>query len=908
LKNNNSEESQEVQAMSAPVYKKIIVQYQDDNGDAVSVDSENPLPVSANLTLSAGDYTVAGSVLAIPTGTYTVAGSFTATPVGTQPVSGTITATPTGTYTVAGSVTSIPSGIHTIVPTGTFTVAASAQGQKNSNSSFPVVIASDQSNVGVSLNALNYPASTKNSTTTQLNAFATFTGVLETILNQQAAQISIFSDQPFSLYVDQFLDATTTYPVSTDVFSRNSLGSLGGYELNENVTLPGNYFRIRITNNGGSTTTSLNCSTTFGIMATGPRSITSLGNNKSAINEINGNSIDSNTGTATGGTIRVVIATNQPAITVAPTGTQSISGTVTATPTGTYTVAGTVTATPTGTYTVSGTVAANPTGVYTVTNNGTQTVAGNVTANPTGTYTVAGTTTATPTGVYTVTNSGTQAVSGTVTAAPTGTQAVSGTVTATPTGTYTVLGTVTANPTGAYTVAGTTTATPTGVYTVTNSGTQTVAVSGVVNQSFASSSTDAFGKLRVTEPTTLGDYHHVSGENPEMLTKTSGSGTGTVDFGTSSYILSVGTANGDYAIHQSRMYHHYLPGKSQLFLQSFCIGTARVNTAKRSGYFDDRNGIFFQQAGDGTLSFVFRTYVTGAAVDTVVTQANWNHDTCNASILGTGVLPNGSNAVNYGVAGSWTLDITKVQLIMLDFQWLGVGRLRVGFVHDGNWIIAHEFYHSNYISNVYWTQPSLPIRCEIRNTGTASGTATMKQICSTVMSEGGYLETGLVNSINSSLSGITITNGGDTIALVAIRLKNSLNGDLVRGIVRAKQASIIVTDGPVYAQLVRFDSHTTITGGSWVSSGSDSIVEYNVTATAYSGGTVVSSQFVEAAASKNTTGSGEIVNPVSNKRGFIAQNYDSSDSGAYALCATALGTANNVGIKAYGSLQWSETR
>ena len=84
MKNNNSEESQEVQAMSAPVYKKIIVQYQDDNGDAVSVDSENPLPVSANLTLSAGDYTVAGSVLAIPTGTYTVAGSFTATPVGTQ--------------------------------------------------------------------------------------------------------------------------------------------------------------------------------------------------------------------------------------------------------------------------------------------------------------------------------------------------------------------------------------------------------------------------------------------------------------------------------------------------------------------------------------------------------------------------------------------------------------------------------------------------------------------------------------------------------------------------------------------------------------------------------------------------------------------------------------------------------
>ena len=475
-------------------------------------------------------------------------------------------------------------------------------------------------------------------------------------------------------------------------------------------------------------------------------------------------------------------------------------------------------------------------------------------------------------------------------------------MTATPTGIYTV------STSGTQAVSGTVTATPTGIYTVSNSGTQTVSVSGVVSQEFVSGSVDAFGKLRVSEPITLGDYHHVSGENPGMLTKTSGSGTGTIDVGTSSYILSVGTANGDYAIHQSKMYHHYLPGKSQVFLQSFCFGAARINTAKKSGYFDDRNGIFFQQAGDGTLSFVFRTYVTGAAVDTVVTQANWNHDTCNTSILGTGVLPNGSNAVNYGVAGSWTLDVTKVQLLMLDFQWLGVGRLRVGFVHDGQWIIAHEFYHSNYISNVYWTQPSLPIRCEIINTGAASGTATMKQICSTVMSEGGYLETGSINMVHSSLTGRTITNGGDTIPLIAIRLKNSLNGDLMRGIVRAKQASIIVTDGPVFTELVRFDSHTTITGGSWASYGSDSIIEYNVTATAYSGGTAVSGQFVEAAASKNSTGSGELVNPTSNKQGFITQNYNSSESEAYAICVTALGTVNNVGIKAYGSLQWSETR
>lgn len=435
-----------------------------------------------------------------------------------------------------------------------------------------------------------------------------------------------------------------------------------------------------------------------------------------------------------------------------------------------------------------------------------------------------------------------------------------------------------------------------------------VTVAGLVEQIFSERNTDAFGKLRVSQPTTLGDYHHISGENPEMLLKTSGSGAGSADVPTSSYILSVGTGDGDYAIHQSKMYHHYLPGKSQLILESFCLGSARNNTLKRVGYFDDRNGIFLQQSGNGSLSFVLRSYITGGVGDTVIPQAQWNQNTCNTSITGTGILPNGENASNYGIAGTWNLDVTKTQLLMIDFQWLGVGRIRIGFVHDGNWIVAHEIYNSNYGTNVYWTQSSLPIRCEMRNNGVATGTATMKQICATVMSEGGYLETGLVNLRHSSLTGRTIQNGGDSMCVLAIRLKNSFNGDLVRGIVRALQASLIITNSPVFFELVRFNTHTSITGGSWFSHASDSIVEYNATATGYSNGVVVSGQFLEAAKSVNTTSAGAIVNPVTNKRGFITQNYDSSESEAYGIVVTALDSSNNINIKVYAALQWSETR
>jgi hypothetical protein len=435
------------------------------------------------------------------------------------------------------------------------------------------------------------------------------------------------------------------------------------------------------------------------------------------------------------------------------------------------------------------------------------------------------------------------------------------------------------------------------------SGNVIASVTGTVTQALVPEATDAFGRLRVSDPTTLGDYHHVGGENPEMILKTSGSGTGSLNTLTSSYVLSVGTGTNDYAIHQSAMYHHYLPGKSQLINSSFVLGSPRTNTVKRVGYFDDYNGIFFEQASDGTLAWVERRFINGVITENRITQSNWNKDTCNTSISGTD-----SGAINFGKFGSWTLDPTKTQLTYVDFQWLGVGRLRVGFVHDGLWIIAHEFYHSNTLPTVYWTQPSLPIRCEIRNTGAATGTAEMNQICATVMSEGGYFETGLVNSINSSLLGRELTNGGSTLPVIAIRLKNSFNGLPVRAIVRVQQVAMLCTNGPVYYELRRFDSHTAITGGSWQSYGNDSVVEYNTTATGYTGGISVAADFLSAAASKGTTTQGSIDNPVANKRGFITQNYDSTNSNCYALIATALGNQNNVQIQVYGSMQWSETR
>jgi hypothetical protein len=167
----------------------------------------------------------------------------------------------------------------------------------------------------VAIASLNYPQSSGNNSTAQLGAGATFTGTIETVLSMQAAQIEIVCDQPYTLIVEQFIDLAGTKKSSKD--SDYTFTRLAGVPTNENITLPGNYFRIKVTNNGGSPTTTLQIDTTFGIMNTGPYTLTNLGNSKVSVNELNGTAIDTNSGNKSAGTQRMVIATDQPNLTTA---------------------------------------------------------------------------------------------------------------------------------------------------------------------------------------------------------------------------------------------------------------------------------------------------------------------------------------------------------------------------------------------------------------------------------------------------------------------------------------------------------------------------------------------------------------------------------------------------------------
>ena len=333
---------------------------------------------------------------------------------------------------------------------------------------------------------------------------------------------------------------------------------------------------------------------------------------------------------------------------------------------------------------------------------------------------------------------------------------------------------------------------------------------------------DAFGRLRTSTPFTLFDSSHRFADNGLWSTSTATSGTATFNANQGLVDLAVTSASGSEVIRETTKVFSYQPGKSLLVLSTFVMSPAKTNLRQRIGYYGTNNGLYVQ-LNNSTLSFVERSLVTGVVTETTVNQSSWNVDPMDGS----------------GPSGI-TLDITKAQILFMDIEWLGLGTVRMGFVINGNFYVCHKFHHANIITSTYITTASLPLRYEITNTGATSGASTLKQICSTVLSEGGYQLNGLQQAI-----GIPVTTprnlatAGTFYPIVSLRLKTS--PDRLDGIVICTAISVIATSSGNYNWQVIASGTTT--GGSWVSAGANSAVNYNITGTSFTGGRILASGF-----------------------------------------------------------------
>jgi hypothetical protein len=292
---------------------------------------------------------------------------------------------------------------------------------------------------------------------------------------------------------------------------------------------------------------------------------------------------------------------------------------------------------------------------------------------------------------------------------------------------------------------------------------------------------DSFGRLRVSNPTYVFDSQLTYNLQP-LINEVITSGTGaTITHDTTNRCAKLDFAStpaAGKAIFQTYEHFRYQPGRSQLAICTFIFGAAVAGVRKFAGYSDGVNGIEFQQTEAGVLQLV--RYSASGAGNLTVTQANWNYD----KLDGTG--PSGI-----------TLDVTKGQILEIDFQALYIGRGRVAFNIGGVAVPVHFFNHANVEALPYIQTANLPIRMGME-VMSGTPTATMRAVCMSVISEGGSLdEQGATATIEAA---VTAASGARTHFL-SIRPKTTFNSIVNRSKFVLESIDILGGLNPVYWEL-----------------------------------------------------------------------------------------------------------
>ena len=349
---------------------------------------------------------------------------------------------------------------------------------------------------------------------------------------------------------------------------------------------------------------------------------------------------------------------------------------------------------------------------------------------------------------------------------------------------------------------------------------------------------DAFGRMRMSTPMTLFDSSHRYRDNNLWFTSNTAGATYTHSINQGLVNLNLPTTANAEIIRETTKVFAYQPGKSLFVLNTFVPAAPKPNLRQRIGYFGSQNGIYYEMDGANSY-FVERSYVTGELVETRIAQTDWNVD----NLLG----PTVNDVVNHGVPGpcpsNILLDKSKAQIFWIDIEWLGLGTVRCGFVIDGKLIHCHSFHHANRIASTYITTASLPLRYEIKNTAATANNSTLGQVCSSVISEGGYELRGLQQAIGIPINAPrTLGTAGTFYPVVGLRLKAS--PDRLDAIVILTALSVMPISTGAYNWQVRASG--TINGGSWEDAGVDSAVQYNITGTSQTGGRILASGYFSA--------------------------------------------------------------
>ncbi len=396
---------------------------------------------------------------------------------------------------------------------------------------------------------------------------------------------------------------------------------------------------------------------------------------------------------------------------------------------------------------------------------------------------------------------------------------------------------------------------------------------------------DAFGRKRVSQPFNTFDMQFTYDLEPLFFEeiKTGNGDVTHVANSSAARLTTGGTTSGDGTKFQTGEYFRYQPGKSQFVVWTCILGSKTSNVRKRIGLFDDDNGFFFEQ--DGTnLKIVRRTKTSGSVVDNTVNQSSWNLDILD----GTG---------KSGV----TLDESKDNIYIIDFQWLGAGRIRYGFDFGGQVTYCHEIKFANTKTVPFTVTGDLPFRAEIFNTATASGATTYDFTCMAIASEGGFNPLGIPGATrNLSLINVTVANS--PLPIISIRPKATFNSITYRGIIIPKSYSIMSEDSTIRYDIIL---NGTLTGASFTDvDTTNSGVQVDASSTSISGGLVIDSGFVTGA--KDRVASGHVNEDLMSKL-FLSNDVAGTTPDILTIVITIINSAGTASDCA-GSFTWKEER
>jgi len=285
-------------------------------------------------------------------------------------------------------------------------------------------------------------------------------------------------------------------------------------------------------------------------------------------------------------------------------------------------------------------------------------------------------------------------------------------------------------------------------------------------------------------------------------------------------IMEVDSTEGAQVIRQTRNVMRYIPGRSSELSFAIRLQTPVTGVRRRFGLFDENNGFYFEDGGDGNYYCCIRS--SSGPTLTRIPREQWNGDRLDGQ----------------GVSGI-TADPTAQQLVVFDYEWYGAGAVKIKFVIDGAAHTIHTFYHANRIPTVWCATPFLPIRVELTNVTGAAGTHRLFQGSNSLISEGEVGKLGIAQNITSSITGKSLGSPNTFRPVLSIKLKSTALSGIV---LPAYFQAVSLSNANIFYKLI---TNAVLTDANFVDMPDlNSFTQYDESATAYSGGVDIDSGFI----------------------------------------------------------------